>query len=51
MLEFRNNKGIVSGIIRKSNKSDILDINNILKDVFGADLTGRTCCYRGDCGT
>lgn len=46
MLEFRNNKGIVSGIIRKSNKSDILDINNILKDVFGADLTGRTCCYR-----
>lgn len=47
MLVFRNEtKGIVSGIIRKSNKSDIIDINNILKDVFGADLTDRNCCYR-----
>lgn len=47
MLMFRNEtKGIVSGIIRKSNKSDIIDINNILKDVFGADLTDRNCCYR-----
>ena len=47
MLVFRNEtKGIVSGIIRKSVKSDIIDINNILKDVFGADLTDRNCCYR-----
>lgn len=47
MLVFRNGtKGIVSGIIRKSVKSDIIDINNILKDVFGADLTDRRCCYR-----
>lgn len=47
MRVFRNEtKGIVSGIIRKSNKSDIIDINNILKDVFGADLTDRNCCYR-----
>lgn len=47
MLVFRNEtKGIVSGIIRKSNKSDIIDINNILKDVFGADLTDKNCCYR-----
>lgn len=47
MLVFRNEtRGIVSGIIRKSNKSDIIDINNILKDVFGADLTDRNCCYR-----
>lgn len=47
MLVFRNEtKGIVPGIIRKSNKSDIININNILKDVFGADLTDMNCCYR-----
>ena len=47
MLVLRNGtKGIVAGVIRKSVKSDIIDINNILKDVFGADLTDRNCCYR-----
>lgn len=47
MLKLRNSSGILlTGTIRKSVKSDIIDINNILKDVFGADLTDRRCCYR-----
>ena len=47
MLEFQNGKTAVIGTIRKSIASDLIDISNILKDVFGADLhTDRSCCYR-----